>query len=247
MDELLKHFPTALKDPIALIGYVAALFSWSVVHLKVKRHQALLERIKELPEADRAPTIRAEMDAAIPPEVTPEDWLRSRIHRYAFQGFAILAAVVVVLAALVIYSPQRRNDDSLSQLPNSTLSLKLLDSTIADGMRIVDILDQRSTSDTTEEMLALVKATQYAEHHEVRLRAFRALLTHAGLTPRGKVALQGMSDYYAARPDDEARRTEIQTTFSILYELRKAEVDAFIKALPSKNSLHALLADYPPR
>jgi len=77
---------------------------WVVIALKVKRNAQVLAHIDKLPSKDRLAALQLEMGAVnIKGNMTPEQWIRARVHSYLFFGFAILclAGVVVLVVASV--------------------------------------------------------------------------------------------------------------------------------------------------
>ncbi|MAF66866.1 MAG: hypothetical protein CMJ84_14575 [Planctomycetes bacterium] len=98
LESALSALPDAASTPLALVGYVVLIVAWVVIALRVKRNKQLLGSLEKLPEGDRLKVLQMEMGAVhIKSGLTPEQWIRSRVHLYYFLGFAILSLVVVLI------------------------------------------------------------------------------------------------------------------------------------------------------
>jgi hypothetical protein len=101
MDFLEKAFsalPSVAGSPLAFTAYLAAIAAWMVIAWRVNRNKQLLRNLDKLPERSRLEALRMEMGAVrLKSGLSPEQWIRSRIHLYYFLGFAILALVGTAL------------------------------------------------------------------------------------------------------------------------------------------------------
>lgn len=100
LQAFLNAIPAAASSPLALVAYLAAIGSWTVIAWRVKRFKLLMARLPDFPLEDRRAVVEAEI-GRIPLRagLTPEQYLRSRIHLYFLLGFiAVLATIVIVLA-----------------------------------------------------------------------------------------------------------------------------------------------------
>src|SRR5437867_5917658 len=98
LKSLLQALPQAASSPYALVAYLAVLVGWLVIALKVNRNKQLLAHIDKLPSKDRLSALQLEMGAVTIKEgMTPEQWIRTRVHNYLFLGFAILCLAGVVV------------------------------------------------------------------------------------------------------------------------------------------------------
>jgi hypothetical protein len=71
--------------------------------VRVTRHRALLKHLSVLPDRDRLKALALEIgEPRIRGGISPEQWLRSRIHRYYFLAFFTTAICVVVLFLMVL-------------------------------------------------------------------------------------------------------------------------------------------------
>jgi len=104
MEKFLSALQTAASNPLAYAAYLATVIAWFLIAWKVNRHRALLKRLDLLPEKDRLPAITLEMGAIqVKDGISPEQWLRSRIHNYYFAGFCVLCLTFFSIAALAFY------------------------------------------------------------------------------------------------------------------------------------------------
>lgn len=95
---LTASLPTVATSPLALVAYLITVVSWVVISFRVRRNKQLLAHIKDFPERDRAQVFRDEIGSVKLKEgLSPEQYLRSKIHQYYFYGFAILALVAVII------------------------------------------------------------------------------------------------------------------------------------------------------
>jgi hypothetical protein len=105
INQILKGISTAASNPLAFVSYIVALIAWVLIRIRVGRNKNLLERLKDLPKADRLEALKAEMGVLpIREGLSPEQWIRSRINRYYFLGFVVLCAVFVILFAISAYA-----------------------------------------------------------------------------------------------------------------------------------------------
>jgi hypothetical protein len=102
LKQALEHLPEAAASPLAFAAYLGVIIAWVIVVWRVKRNKQLLEKIQAFPEEQRHSVLLAEMGSPVPPDFTPESWLRLRQLTYLFYGFisVIIAIVVVVVIAL---------------------------------------------------------------------------------------------------------------------------------------------------
>jgi hypothetical protein len=102
LQSALQAIPAASVSNRALLAYAVAIAAWTVIAFRVRRNKNLLKHLTSLPEKDRLPALELEMGSVrVPKDLTPEQWLRGRIHQYYFWSFvllAVLAAAVIVIA-----------------------------------------------------------------------------------------------------------------------------------------------------
>ncbi len=101
----IKAIPSAATSPGALAAYVVAILCSTVVGLRTRRHGMLLAKLKDLPPGQRIQALELEMGAArVPPNLSPEQWLRSRIHTYVFMIVALVCGVGLVITLVALTS-----------------------------------------------------------------------------------------------------------------------------------------------
>jgi hypothetical protein len=100
----LQNLPVVATSRAAFVGYLLVVTSWLVISLRVRRNRQLLQSLEKLPERDRLEALRLEMGVvSLKGGLSPQEWIRSRIHLYLFVGFCILAILVVVLVAMSFF------------------------------------------------------------------------------------------------------------------------------------------------
>jgi len=104
LKEALNALPSVAGSPMAFVGYIATIASWIWAVTRNQRIKILLERIKDIPESDRAETIRNEMGVILPSNINPEEWIRSRKHQYFLIAFIVFSITVLSIVAISINS-----------------------------------------------------------------------------------------------------------------------------------------------
>jgi len=100
---LIAGIPAAAASPYSLTAYGFALAAWVAVAFRVRRHSALLNSLGKLPPKDRLAALNAEIGAVkLTKGLSPEQWLRSRIHSFYLIGFLVLCATVVLLLVVAL-------------------------------------------------------------------------------------------------------------------------------------------------
>jgi hypothetical protein len=90
LQDVLKNLPQAAQSPIAFLAYLGVIITWGIIAWRVKRNKQLLEKIRDFPDEQKLAVVTAEMGTPIPPNLSPEQWLRSRRQSYLFYGFVAL-------------------------------------------------------------------------------------------------------------------------------------------------------------
>ncbi len=112
----LSALATATVNPLAIVGYIAVILSWTIIALKVKRNKQILDRIESFPENDRLNILRIEMgEVSVPPNLTPEQWLQSKIDSNKLIRFWIIAAVVILIFAISAFSFLKNQEIKVQQ------------------------------------------------------------------------------------------------------------------------------------
>lgn len=97
----LSAIPSAASNWYALGAYTLAIAAYVITVWRVARNKNLLENIQKLPPKDRLSALEIETGGVrLATGISPEQWVRSRIHRYYLFAFLATCAVVVAIAAL---------------------------------------------------------------------------------------------------------------------------------------------------
>jgi hypothetical protein len=127
LKSLLAALPSAASSPYAFVAYISVLVGWVIIALKVKRNAQLLAHIDKLPPKDRLVALQLEMGTVnIKEDMTPEQWLRARVHSYLFFGFSILCLAAVVIF-VVAYSVRKPGKVDVDITPYSNSSIPRVD------------------------------------------------------------------------------------------------------------------------
>jgi hypothetical protein len=103
ISEFFSAIPSAAASPGAFAAYALAVLSSTAIALKVRRNQQVLAHLKEFPESERLKVLELEMgNVSVPAGLTPEQWLRSRVHSYLFGAFAAVCAVALVVSVVAL-------------------------------------------------------------------------------------------------------------------------------------------------
>lgn len=109
---LLSNIPEAASGTQATIMYIAVVVSWTILGWRIRRNKNLLRNIEKLPPGDRTDALIAEMGAVrVPKDLTPDQWLRYRVHRYYFLAFIVgaIALGTITFLALTYASPDEES------------------------------------------------------------------------------------------------------------------------------------------
>lgn len=106
--------PTAAQNPLAFMAYVLVIVSATLIALKAKRNQQLLNNLEKLPPEDRLKALELEMEAVrVPPNLTAEQWLKARTQRYYFVGFALVCLTLLIVFALAVATREKKDAGSV--------------------------------------------------------------------------------------------------------------------------------------
>jgi hypothetical protein len=116
IEAFLTAIPSAAQSPYGIIAFLATIAAWSLISLRVTRHKQLMRRINQFPPEDRRKIVQAEMNASIPPELAPQEWITTQLHRYYFLGAITLIACIsaIFVVAYSLRSQVSRIDASMS-------------------------------------------------------------------------------------------------------------------------------------
>lgn len=136
----LNAIPAAATSNRAFLAYLIATIAWVICALKVTRHRNFLSAIEKLPEKDRLPALIDENgNVELKEGLSPEQWIRTRIHRYFYYSFMVLCLLLVVVFGLATIRPevtpaviakgveQGLDEDRVSQSPDFLTELTDLD------------------------------------------------------------------------------------------------------------------------
>ena len=99
----LSAIPSAVTNGYALTAYALAIAAYIITVWRVARNKNLLENIQKLPPKDRLSALEIETGGVrLAAGISPEQWVRSRIHRYYLFAFFATCAVVVIVVALAV-------------------------------------------------------------------------------------------------------------------------------------------------
>ena len=106
--------PTAAQNPLAFMAYVLVIISATLIALKAKRNQQLLNNLEKLPPEDRLKALELEMEAVrVPPNLTAEQWLKARTQRYYFVGFALVCLTLLIVFTLAVATREKKDPGSV--------------------------------------------------------------------------------------------------------------------------------------
>lgn len=96
---------TVALNPLALVGYLAVILSYTIIAMKVKRNKNLLAQITNLPENDRLKALERIMDdIPVSVDIPPDVWLKARIDRYRHIRIWVTAGLIPILAVIASYT-----------------------------------------------------------------------------------------------------------------------------------------------
>lgn len=99
MEGFLSALPVTASSPLALVGYVVVVVCWFILGMRVNRNKNLLKNIEKLRPEDQLPALQSEMGVvSISGGVTPEQWIKIRIHRFVFVAIILVVVVLFCLA-----------------------------------------------------------------------------------------------------------------------------------------------------
>jgi len=92
---------SAAAGPFALFAYLAALIAYVICFLRIRRNQALLNKIEKIPDHQRVAALRNEMSGIpVPADIKPKHWLAARRQRY--NTIIALVSLLLVVSIMVL-------------------------------------------------------------------------------------------------------------------------------------------------
>lgn len=105
LNAALSAIPSVAGSKYALIAYALAIGAYVVFVWRVARNKNLLKSLEKLPARDRLSALELEMGGVrLAHGISPEQWLRSRIHYYYFLAFVVaclLISGILLISSLV--------------------------------------------------------------------------------------------------------------------------------------------------
>jgi len=97
----LSAIPSAAVNGYAFGAYALAIAAYVLTVWRVARNKNLLANIQKLPPKDRLSVLEIEIGGVrLAKGISPEQWVRSRIHRYYLFAFLATCVVAVAIAAM---------------------------------------------------------------------------------------------------------------------------------------------------
>jgi hypothetical protein len=105
LESALSAIPSAASNKYAFGAYALAISAYVITVWRVARNKNLLENLQKLPSKDRLSALEIETGGVrLAAGISPEQWVRSRIHKYYLFAFLATCAVAVAIAALAAWS-----------------------------------------------------------------------------------------------------------------------------------------------
>jgi hypothetical protein len=100
----LSAIPSAASNEYSLGAYALVICAYVITVWRVARNKNLLENLQKLPSKDRLSALEIETGGVrLAAGISPEQWVRSRIHKYYLFAFFATCAVAVAIAALAMW------------------------------------------------------------------------------------------------------------------------------------------------
>jgi hypothetical protein len=100
----LSAIPSAAVNKYALGADALAISAYVITVWRVARNKNLLENLQKLPAKDRLSALEVETGGVrLAAGISPEQWVRSRIHKYYLLAFFATCAVAVAITALAAW------------------------------------------------------------------------------------------------------------------------------------------------
>jgi TIR domain len=120
----LSAIPAAATSHLALIAYGLAVIAYIVTIWRVTRNRNLLQNLQRLPAKDRLSALEIEMGGVrLAAGISPEQWLRSKIHRYYFLSFIATCVAGILVFVLAILNSHGTADISVDLYEKSSIEV----------------------------------------------------------------------------------------------------------------------------
>jgi len=104
LSSALAAIPSAATSGLALAAYALALMTYLATVYRVTRNRNLLKNLQRLPPKDRLNALEVEMGGVrLASGISPEQWLKSRIHRYYFLSVMITCATILSVFVIAMW------------------------------------------------------------------------------------------------------------------------------------------------
>jgi tetratricopeptide (TPR) repeat protein len=99
----LAAIPSAATSTFSLIAFALAIAAYVFIVWRVVRNKNLLQHLQKLPPKDRLGALETELGGVrLAAGLSPEQWLRSKTHKYYLLAFLATCGVVGVTSTLAI-------------------------------------------------------------------------------------------------------------------------------------------------
>ena len=120
----LSAIPAAATSHLALIAYGLAILAYIVTIWRVTRNRNLLQNLQRLPAKDRLSALEIEMGGVrLAAGISPDQWLRSKIHRYYFLSFIATCVAGILVFILAILNSHGTADISVDLYERSSIEV----------------------------------------------------------------------------------------------------------------------------
>jgi hypothetical protein len=189
----LSAIPSAAASKYAFGAYALAICAYVITVWRVARNKNLLESLQKLPAKDRLSALEVETGGVrLAAGISPEQWVRSRIHKYYLFAFFATCAVAVAITALAArngapYVQTLTIINNEYQRSNNGESLS-----VSDLQHIKDLFDAKTTRDLEQARNQLSEKAR---------AAYEAALAKGNLPPPGELTSGASTTPPATKPN----------------------------------------------
>ena len=121
MKEFLGALSSIGTSPYAFVGYALLLACWLIVVVRANRTREVLANIQHMPAKERLEAFKLQVQGVqLASGISPEQWLRARVHQYFLVAFLASLAAIIIVVTLAIVQASSKPDDSAEPIPTST-------------------------------------------------------------------------------------------------------------------------------
>ena len=99
----IEALPAIATSPLAFVGYALTIAAWAFAVYRSSRLKLLLQKLPDIPAADRAKTIQLELGEVLPENISAEQWLRARNQRHFLAAFVIFVLTAAAIGVVALY------------------------------------------------------------------------------------------------------------------------------------------------